>query len=197
MEAFVLFAAYLLGSVPFGLVLCKLAGYGDIRQIGSGNIGATNVLRTGSKSLALLTLILDSGKGAFAVWLALYFLDFNAATLAGLGSILGHMFPVWLKFKGGKGVATTLGMMLALVPPVGLLACVMWLVIAASYNISSLAALVSILFTPFMAHHFYGDANLSFMLSLIVLLVWFKHRDNIKRLAKGEEPKIKKREKKE
>lgn len=192
MSMVALVLGYLLGAIPFGLVLCKLAGYGDIRSIGSGNIGATNVLRTGNKPLAFLTLVLDIGKGAIAVLLARYLLSFDAAMLAGFGAVFGHLFPVWLKFKGGKGVATTLGMLLALIPPVGLLACVMWLVIAFGFNISSLAALVSLLFTPLVAHYFYADTSLTLMCSGLVVLIWIKHKANIERLLKGEEPKIRK-----
>ena len=153
----ILFAAlaYLIGSVPFGLVLTRMAGYGDIRKIGSGNIGATNVLRTGNKPLALATLLLDSGKGALAVGLTfcaakMYPDSISSLALyaAGLFSILGHCFPVWLKFQGGKGVATTLGMFLALAPLTGIAACVTWLVMALIFRISSLAALMAMLSTP-------------------------------------------------
>ncbi|MCB1531208.1 MAG: glycerol-3-phosphate 1-O-acyltransferase PlsY [Rhodospirillales bacterium] len=181
---------YLLGSIPFGLVLARLGGYGDIREIGSGNIGATNVLRTGSKPLALATLLLDSGKGAIAVLMTLYFIDFNAAMLAGFGAILGHLFPVWLKFKGGKGVATALGTLVALAPYIGLSACGLWLLTALVFRISSLSALVAIGFTPLIAHILYDDANLSGLCALIAALVYLKHRANIKRLFKGDEPKI-------
>lgn len=184
--------AYLLGSVPFGLVLCKLFGYGDIRNIGSGNIGATNVLRTGSKPLALATLILDSGKGAIAVLAAQFLTDgnFNVMMFAALFVLLGHLYPVWLKFKGGKGVATTLGTLLALVPLIGLAACGIWLVTAAAFRYSSLAALAGIGLTPVIAHYMGEDPNLSGLLGFITLLVYFKHRENIRRLIKGEEPKI-------
>lgn len=181
---------YLLGSIPFGLVLAKLCGYGDIRQIGSGNIGATNVLRTGNRFLALAVLLLDGGKGAIAVLLAQYFGSYEAAMAAGLFAITGHMFPVWLKFKGGKGVATTLGMLLALTPSVGAAACIIWLLMAATFRYSSLSALVAIMATPALAHFIYADANLSGVCGIIALLVWVKHRSNIKRLLQGEEPKI-------
>lgn len=195
--AYVLAAAlgYLLGSVPFGLVLCRAFGYGDIRTIGSGNIGATNVLRTGSKPLALATLILDSGKGAVAVLLAHYFLDFNAAMLAGLAALIGHTFPVWLKFKGGKGVATTLGTLIALKPVLGLAACGIWLLTALIFRYSSLAALVAIALTPVISHFLYHDATLSALCAFIAALVWIKHRANLKRLCAGEEPKIGKKNK--
>ena len=184
------FFGYLLGSVPFGLVLCRIFGYGDIRKIGSGNIGATNVLRTGSKPLALATLILDSGKGAMAVLVANYFLGYDAALLAGFCALLGHLFPVWLKFKGGKGVATTLGTLIALAPYVGIGACLLWLATAFTFRISSLSALVAVIATPLMAHFMYHDPNLSGLCAVIAALVWIKHRENIKRLLKGEEPKI-------
>lgn len=190
--ALVIIGSYLLGSIPFGLVLCKLAGYGDIRQIGSGNIGATNVLRTGNKPLALLTLILDSGKGALAVMITALLTDynFNLCMIAAFAVLLGHLFPVWLKFKGGKGVATTLGTLIALAPGVGISACALWLVTAAIFRYSSLAALVAIGLSPVLAHVLYGDANLSGLCGLIALLVYFKHRANIKRLFAGSEPKI-------
>jgi len=181
---------YLFGSIPFGLLLSKLFGYGDIRKIGSGNIGATNVLRTGNKPLALAVLILDGGKGAAAVLLAKHIGSYEAAMAAGLFAIIGHMFPVWLKFKGGKGVATTLGMLLALAPTVGAAACLIWLVMAAIFRYSSLAALVAILATPALSHIIYGDPNLSGVCAIITVLVWFKHRANLKRLVAGEEPKI-------
>ncbi len=182
--------AYLLGSIPFGLVLCKLAGYGDIREIGSGNIGATNVLRTGNKPLAVLTLILDSGKGAVAVLLAYYFADFNAAMLAAFAVLLGHLYPVWLKFKGGKGVATTLGTLIALKWPLGLIACGIWLTSAIIFRYSSLSALIAVGATPAIAHYIYNDANLSGLCAMIAAFVYLKHRENIKRLFAGQEPKI-------
>ena len=181
---------YLLGSVPFGLVLTRLAGYGDIRKIGSGNIGATNVLRTGNKGLAFLTLILDAGKGGIAVVIAGLIGSYDAAMAAGLFAIIGHLFPVWLKFKGGKGVATTLGTLLALAPTVGVIACLVWLLMAALFRYSSLSALIAILTTPLTAHIIYADQNLTGVCAVITLLVWIKHRSNIQRIIKGEEPKI-------
>lgn len=181
---------YFLGSIPFGLVLCYLFGYGDIRTIGSGNIGATNVLRTGNKPLALATLLLDSGKGAIAVSVAHFLFGFDAAMVAGFSALIGHLYPVWLKFKGGKGVATTLGTLFALAPPVGLGACGIWLMMAGLFKYSSLAALVATMATPLMAHVVYHNPNLSGLCAAIAFLVWVKHRANIKRLMAGEEPKI-------
>ena len=192
---------YGFGSIPFGLVLTRLAGLGDIRDIGSGNIGATNVLRTGNKPLALATLILDSGKGALAIaaiHLLFYvrqgrWMDPEHAVLFGLigggAAILGHCFPVWLKFKGGKGVATTLGTLLAAVPLTGLIACAAWLASAFLFRISSLAALLAMIAAPVATFFIYGPAPAVINL-LISLLVYIRHKDNIKRLIKGEEPKI-------
>jgi glycerol-3-phosphate acyltransferase PlsY len=182
---------YLIGSVPFGLVLTRLAGYGDIRKIGSGNIGATNVLRTGNRKLAALTLLLDGGKGAAAVLIVRAIAgDESAAMAAGFFSIIGHVFPVWLRFKGGKGVATSLGMLLAVAPWVGAAACLTWLAMALVFRFSSLAALAAFLVAPLAANFIYHDANLAGMCSFIALLVWIKHRANIRRLAAGEEPRI-------
>lgn len=183
-----IFGGYLLGSIPFGLVLCSLAGLGDIRQIGSGNIGATNVLRTGRKGLALLTLILDGGKGAAAVLIAWLFgpaFAFGAA----LGAVLGHNFPLWLKFKGGKGVATTLGVLLALNWPTGLAACLVWLLTAFISRISSLSAIMAMVFAP-MACLLVGAPNQVYLIGLIAVIVIARHHANIARLIKGEEPKI-------
>jgi glycerol-3-phosphate acyltransferase PlsY len=181
---------YLLGSVPFGLVISKAAGLGDIRKIGSGNIGATNVLRTGRKDLALATLILDTGKGAIAVILMGVIFDFNAAMLAGFFALVGHCYPVWLDFKGGKGVATTLGTLLALSPFVGFITCVIWLVTALLSRISSLSALVAVGSSPLIAHLLTGNSNLSGLCAMITVLVYLKHRENIKRIFNGDEPKI-------
>lgn len=189
------FFGYLLGSIPFGLVLCKIFGLGDIRSIGSGNIGATNVLRTGNKPLALATLLLDSGKGAIVVLLVNFLFGINEAMLAGLFALIGHCYPIWLKFKGGKGVATTLGTLIALFWPVGLAACGIWLATALLFRISSLAALVAVGLTPLIAHLTTGNANLSGLCALIAALVYIKHRENIKRLFAGEEPKIGKKKK--
>lgn len=180
---------YLLGSVPFGLVIAKALGLGDIRKIGSGNIGTTNVLRTGNKPAALATLILDSGKGAAALLLARWFLGEPAALAAGLGAIVGHLYPVWLNFKGGKGVATCLGLLLALNFWAGLIACVTWLATAAATRISSasgMAATASSLITlPLLGR---TDA-LAIAIPITALVLW-KHRANIARLREGTEPRI-------
>jgi len=180
---------YLLGSIPFGLVITTVAGLGDIRQMGSGNIGATNVLRTGRKDLALLTLICDSGKGAFSVLLCIFFLP-QAALGAALGSVAGHLFPVWLKFKGGKGVATTLGVLLALMPLVGIITCALWLIMALIFRMSSLSALVAVKVAPLLAFIIYDDVTYAAVTAIIAVLVWLKHTDNIKRIIDGTEPKI-------
>ncbi len=190
---------YLAGSIPFGLLLTALAGAGDVRKIGSGNIGATNVLRTGRKGLAAATLVLDGAKGAVAVLIAgLWGPDL--ALLAGLGAVLGHLFPVWLKFKGGKGVATTLGVLLAVDWPVGLAACATWLIVAAVARFSSLAALIAIAAAPFYAWYLPllwapanvlgGDLQIVQLAGVLAVLVWAKHHENIRRLLRGEEPRI-------
>lgn len=185
---------YLLGSVPFGLVLCRLAGYGDIRKIGSGNIGATNVLRTGNKPLAFATLVLDIGKGAAAVFAVravasaeehLLLLGF----IAGASAVIGHNFPVWLKFKGGKGVATTLGTMVAAFWPAGIAACVTWLIVAAIFRYSSLAALVSLMAPPIVLM-IYELHNAALVAAVLTVLAWYRHRENIQRLRTGTESKI-------
>ncbi|UWQ13886.1 glycerol-3-phosphate 1-O-acyltransferase PlsY [Aliiroseovarius sp. M344] len=180
---------YLLGSIPFGIVMARLFGLGDLRQIGSGNIGATNVLRTGNKPAALLTLLGDAGKGGAAVLLARALVGEDAAQLAGFAAFLGHCFPVFLGFKGGKGVATWLGTMLALAWPVGLAACAAWLVFALGFRISSLAALAAAALSPIMAAllGFPGFVALSIALAL---LIFARHRANIERLIAGDEPRI-------
>jgi glycerol-3-phosphate acyltransferase PlsY len=180
--------AYLLGSIPFGLVLTRLAGLGDIRSIGSGNIGATNVLRTGNKKLAAATLILDGAKGAVAVLIAWQFGP-DMAVLAAAGAILGHCFPVWLRFKGGKGVATTVGTWLALSWPVGLIVCASWLVVAAVTRYSSLAALIALALAPVAAWHFEGP-QFAELGAFIAVLVWIRHHENIRRLLRGQEGRI-------
>ncbi|HMQ95293.1 MAG TPA: glycerol-3-phosphate 1-O-acyltransferase PlsY [Amaricoccus sp.] len=181
--------AYLLGSIPFGLVITRGLGLGDLRAIGSGNIGATNVLRTGNKGAAAATLLLDAGKGAAAVLLARHFAGETAAMVAGLGAFLGHLFPVWLRFKGGKGVATYLGIMLALAWPVGLAACGTWLATALVLRYSSLAALVATAAVPFWLALLGPGAAIPLAIALAAL-VWLRHRANIARLRSGSEPKI-------
>ena len=188
--------AYLLGSVPFGLVLTRLFGGGDIRDIGSGNIGATNVLRTGKRFVAALTLILDAGKGAVAVLLANHFIDANAAALAGLIAIIGHCFPVWIGFKGGKGVATYLAVMSALDIRLGLIFAVLWLGTAFITRYSSLAALVATMGATIGAFVFDAQNNMASFnaipISMIVMtgLIWVRHHANIGRLLSGQETKI-------
>lgn len=180
--------AYLIGSLPFGLLLTKAAGLGDIRKIGSGNIGATNVLRTGNKPLALAVLLLDGGKGAVAVVVAWRFGP-DMAAFAAAGAVLGHCFPVWLKFRGGKGVATTLGVLLALDPIVGAAACAAWLAAAVLFRISSLAALLAMIAAP-VAAHFLSAPQIRDVAVVIALVVIARHHANIRRLLKGEEPRI-------
>ena len=179
---------YLLGSIPFGLLLTRAAGLGDIRKVGSGNIGATNVLRTGRKGLAAATLLLDALKGVVAVLIADQ-VGQLAAVGAAAGAVLGHMFPVWLSFKGGKGVATTLGIMWGLSWPVGAIACASWLLFAAIFRYSSLAALLSVVIAA-IAAWLLTDAKAATLLTLLVPLVWVRHHENIARLLKGTETKI-------
>ena len=188
--------AYLLGSVPYGLVLTRLFGGGDIRDIGSGNIGATNVLRTGKRFVAALTLILDAGKGAVAVLLANHFIDVNAAAFAGLIAIIGHCFPVWIGFKGGKGVATYLAVMSALDIRLGLIFAVLWLGTAFITRYSSLAALVATMGATIGAFVFDAQNNVASFnanpISMVVMtgLIWVRHHANIGRLLSGQETKI-------
>jgi glycerol-3-phosphate acyltransferase PlsY len=180
---------YLLGSIPFGLLLSYAFGEGDVRKIGSGSIGATNVLRTGNKTAAALTLLFDAAKGAASVLIARAFFGPDAALFAALGAFLGHLFPVWLGFKGGKGVAVSLGILLALFWPAALLAFATWLVMVAIFRISSLAALVAAVMTPvyMFALHREHETVLALLLALLVLII---HSDNIRRLLRGEEPRI-------
>jgi glycerol-3-phosphate acyltransferase PlsY len=180
---------YLLGSIPFGLVLTRFAGLGDIRSIGSGNIGATNVLRTGNKKLAAATLILDGAKGAVAALIFWAIYDQDAGLFAGLFAVLGHNFPVWLKFKGGKGVATTLGTLLAVSWPTGLLAIATWLVTAKLSRISSLSALVALGLSPIYAY-FLASPRHAVVALVLAALGFMRHRANIERLLAGTEPKI-------
>ncbi len=180
---------YLLGSIPFGLVLSRLMGLGDLRQIGSGNIGATNVLRTGNKLAAAGTLVLDGGKGAVAVLLARALAGEDAAQLAGLTAFLGHCYPVWLRFKGGKGVATFLGILLALSLPVGLMVCATWLFGAIVSRISSVAALTAAMSCTIWAF-FMARVDMIVLCTLLTALVYWRHRSNLARIKAGTEPKI-------
>jgi glycerol-3-phosphate acyltransferase PlsY len=180
---------YLFGSIPFGLILTRAAGLGDIRQIGSGNIGATNVLRTGNKKIAGLTLILDALKAVVPILLARHFWGDDAARFAAVGAFLGHCFPVWLAFKGGKGVAVMIGSLLALAWPLGLIFCVVWLLLAYVRKISSLAALTAAASAPIFAYVLESE-KLAIVVLILALLLFFQHRENIARLIKGTEPKI-------
>jgi glycerol-3-phosphate acyltransferase PlsY len=178
-----------LGSIPFGLLLTRAAGLGDVRRIGSGNIGATNVLRTGRKDLAAATLLLDGGKGAAAVLLAGWWFGPLAAPVAGVAAVVGHMFTPWLGFAGGKGVATGLGVLIGAAWPVGLAACATWLVVAAIARISSLSALVSFAAAPLYALAF-ADRRIAAAAVAIAALVYMRHAGNIRRLLAGTEPRI-------
>jgi acyl phosphate:glycerol-3-phosphate acyltransferase len=179
---------YLLGSIPFGLVLTKLAGHGDLRDIGSGNIGATNVLRTGNKALAALTLILDLLKGTAAVLIGARFGQ-DAALLGGLGAILGHLFPIWLGFRGGKGVATYIGVLLGLYWPAAIVFCAIWLLVALITRYSSLSALVASAAAPCLLV-LVGETRIAVLFLIFTLLLYWRHADNIGRLLRGEEGRI-------
>lgn len=181
---------YVLGSIPFGLLITRTAGLGDVRKIGSGNIGATNVLRTGRKGLAAATLLLDGGKGAAAVGLGWWFGGLEPAMAAGVASVVGHCFPVWLGFKGGKGVATVLGVMLAADWMLGIGACLTWAAIAAIFRFSSLSALVATAAAPVYGILLGKPDVVVYAFAALALLVWIRHHANIRRLLKGEEPKI-------
>ncbi len=180
---------YLLGSIPFGLIFAYLSGAGDVRKIGSGNIGATNVLRTGKRWAAAATFLFDAAKGAAAVLLAHHYYGDDLAVFAGLGAILGHLFPVWLGFKGGKGVSTYFGVMTALAWPVGLLAAATWLAVTAIFRISSLSALAAvalgIVYMILFHHPLYAT-----LAAALAILIWIMHRENIARLLAGTEPRI-------
>jgi len=179
---------YLLGSIPFGLLLTRAAGGPDIRAIGSGNIGATNVLRTGRRGIAAATLLCDVLKGALAVFAAVHY-GTDAALAAGLGAFLGHLFPIWLKFKGGKGVATYIGLLIGLYWPAALVFCAIWLAVAAISRYSSLAALIASAFTP-LGLWFFGRPSFAALFLLLTALLWVMHRANIARLLDGSEGKI-------
>ncbi len=180
---------YGLGSIPFGIVLSKVMGLGDLRDIGSGSIGATNVLRTGSKKAAALTLLLDALKGVAAVLLARALASEDAAQIAGLMAMIGHCYPVWLRFDGGKGVATYLGLMLVLDWPVGIGCCLAWLIGAGLFRISSMASLISAAASSFLVV-FVGTTPMLVLSILLTLLIFWRHRSNIARLKAGTEPKI-------
>ncbi|CAM3754009.1 glycerol-3-phosphate 1-O-acyltransferase PlsY [Phaeobacter inhibens] len=180
---------YALGSIPFGLLLTRIMGLGNLRTIGSGNIGTTNVLRTGSKKAAALTLLLDGGKGAVAVLLARTLAGEDAAQLAGLAAFLGHCYPIWLKFQGGKGVATFLGLMLALAWPVGIACCLTWLAAAYLSKISSMGALVSAVAAPLWCL-LLGAPITTGLAALLAAIILWRHKENIARLRMGTEPKI-------
>jgi glycerol-3-phosphate acyltransferase PlsY len=184
-----LIAGYLLGSIPFGLIITRLAGTGDIRSIGSGNIGATNVLRTGRKGLAAATLLGDMLKGAAAVWLTKWLFGLDASLAAGLAAVLGHIFPVWLGFKGGKGVATYIGVLIAVSWPVAIAFGVIWGLVAALTRYSSLAGLVATAITPALLW-FLAALRPALLFVILAVIVWIMHRGNIARLLNGTESKI-------
>ncbi len=182
---------YLLGSIPFGLVICRLAGLGDIRSIGSGNIGATNVWRTGRKGLAFATFLADALKGTVAILPARAFAGETAAMVAAVGAFLGHLFPVWLGFKGGKGVATYIGILLGLSWPAAIAFCVVWLLVAFTFRISSLSALTASAVVPIgLLVGGWASPAMAAVLVALAALVWFRHKDNIARLLAGTEPRI-------
>ncbi len=191
---------YFIGSIPFGLILTKLSGLGDIRNIGSGNIGATNVLRTGNKKIALLTLILDGGKGALAIFITSLFFKFllirnfidleALQSLVAVGAVTGHCFPVWLRFRGGKGVATGFGSIITLNFFVGLIALLIWITTAKIFKISSMSALLAYFLIPILM--FFNSTENYFLIASLMIssICWFQHRENIRRLINGSEPKI-------
>lgn len=185
------FLSYLLGAIPFGLIFVKLAGKGDVREIGSGNIGATNVLRTGSKKLALFTLLADAVKGAIPVLVAKYLeIDLLWQCIIGGMAILGHIFPVWLKFKGGKGIATAIGVYLAICPIIGILVLLTWAIAAKLGRISSLSALVAFFMAPIYSCFLVNDLNFMFFTITVYFVIAWTHRENIKRLIAGKESKF-------
>ena len=182
--------AYLIGSIPFGLILAKLGGMGDLRRIGSGNIGATNVLRTGSKKLAAATLLLDGAKGYVAVLIPYLFFGPDVTFFTAIAVVLGHLFPVWLGFRGGKGVATTLGVLLGLIWLLGVAALATWLTVALIFRYSSLSALLALALAPAYAW-WLGEPQAGGIAIFLALLVWIRHAGNIRRLVRGEESRIK------
>lgn len=190
----VVILGYLLGAIPFGLLATRLSGMGDVREIGSGNIGATNVLRTGNKALAAVTLALDIGKGAAAVVIAKVYAP-EVAAMAGFAAFMGHCFPLWLKFKGGKGVATFVGVLLALNWMVGLAALVIWTLVTALFKTSSLSSLTAALAGPFLTY-FLVTPQAAMWVFLMTFVIVLAHRENIKRLLRGTEPKIGQQQKK-
>lgn len=178
--------SYLLGSIPFGILLTRMAGIQNLRKIGSGNIGATNVMRTGHKWLGILTLLLDAGKGAAAVIVVSHIYSADFAALAGLGAVIGHIFPVWLSFRGGKGVATTIGVFFTLDWRLGAAVCLVWLLAFAFMRIASVASMLSVVYSPIVAYLISGDITTLLCLTLAVLII-FSHRSNIMRLMQGTE----------
>lgn len=186
--ALALLVGYLLGSIPFGLLLTRMAGKGDIRDIGSGNIGATNVLRSGSRKLAALTLLLDATKGAVAVLIAQLIWP-DSVRFAAAGALIGHLFPIWLKFKGGKGVATFLGILIPLLPVAALVYALVWIGLLLTVRISSVAGMAAAASAPLTAFVL-GDQQLFLMLLAFALLVIWRHRENIQRLIVGTEPRV-------
>ena len=180
---------YLFGTIPFGLLVTRLAGAGDIRSVGSGNIGATNVLRTGHKSLAAATLLGDMLKGTAAVLIVHRIIGADSALVAGLGAVLGHVFPVWLGFKGGKGVATFIGVLIALAWPIAAAYCAIWAAVAAFTRYSSLSGLVASAATPVLLW-FYADGGIALLFLVLTALIFVTHRGNIARLIAGTEPRI-------
>ena len=187
--AYAFAVGYLLGSIPFGLIFVWLSGGGDVRKVGSGSIGATNVLRTGKYAVAALTLLFDALKGAAAVLIAQHFWGLDAALFAALAAFLGHLFPVWLGFKGGKGIAVSLGILLALYWPVGLLAFASWGAVLAVFRISSLSALAAAIATPIYMALFHRPHE-AVLAVVLAVLAFIAHRDNIRRLLRGEEPRV-------
>ena len=186
---FALALGYLLGSIPFGLILTRLGGKGDIRAIGSGNIGATNVLRTGSKGLAALTLLLDCLKATAAILVAQRVLGQATGPFAATGALLGHLYPVWLKVRGGKGVATFLGILIPLLPVAAAVYAAIWLILLLTIRISSVAGMIAVISAPITAAMIGERALLPMLLGFALLILW-KHRENILRLRKGTEPRI-------